>query len=120
MGGRYAHRMHIAAAEDLWQMHVFNAFRRLLAFCPLDPSVMRRLSVAQAGWSRALLGWEPTLPGIAATGDLRWLQIAMAALDVRCSLLARLKGRPPTAVSSRVAVHHGCRRPPGHELDPPE
>ena len=78
---------------------MFNAFKHLFIFCPLDPHALKQLSLAQATWAMALLGWEPDLSGLAAIGDIGWLHITMESLAVRCSLLARMKDLSPSPVS---------------------
>ena len=46
---RYAakHGLHVTATEALWRSQAFNAFERLLVFCPLEQQAMTKLSAAQ-------------------------------------------------------------------------
>ena len=86
----------------LWKSLVFNAFKHLLVFCPMDPRTLGHLTRAQETWARAFLWWEPHLSGPAAVSDLGWLHITRELTLTKCSLFVRLADLPTNPVFSRI------------------
>ena len=86
----------------MWKSLVFNAIKHLLIFCPVEVQTLNKLSVVQESWAKAILGWDPKLPGQAAICDLGWQHITRELILARCSLYARIKNLPDTPVYVRM------------------
>ena len=86
----------------LWRSQAYNAFKHLLVFCPLETKILTKLSIAQETWARALLGWEPSLPGIAAVNDMGWMHITFEVIKERCALYTRLQKCTPARAIRRT------------------
>ena len=96
------HHLPIPQLLIMWKSLVFNAFKHLLIFCPIEDQTLKKLSIAQETWAKAILGWNTGLPGPAAISDLGWLHITRELMLARCSLYARLKGLPDAPVYARM------------------
>ena len=68
----------------------------------IEDQTLKKLSIAQETYSKAILGWNTGLPGPAAISDLGWLHITRELMLARCSLYARFKGLPDAPVYARM------------------